>query len=250
MTQLDTAALRQVTGNIHHTESFGAVDGPGLRFVLFLRGCPLRCLYCHNPDALAFAGGTSWTAGEALDHILRYKSFLKNGGVTFSGGEPLAQPGFVAALSSLLREKGVHVAIDTSGCQPLDSARQAIDQADLLLLDIKAADPELCRRLTGMDNANALRTLDYCESIGKPVWVRHVLLKGYTLERDQWEQLAALLKPYRCIQRLELLPFHKLGEPKWEQARMTYQLKDTPATTREELEEAKAYFVSQGFQVQ
>lgn len=246
----DTASLRQVKGVIHHTESFGAVDGPGLRFVLFLRGCPLRCLYCHNPDALPFSGGTLWTAGEALDHILRYKNFIKNGGVTFSGGEPLAQADFVAALSQLLHGEGIHVAIDTSGCEPLPYARHAIDEADLLLLDIKAADPELCRRLTGMDNANALLTLDYCESTGKPVWVRHVLLRGYTLDPAQWELLAQQLAPYRCIQRLELLPFHKLGEPKWEQVRMSYQLKDTPATTQEELAEAKAFFAARGFNVQ
>lgn len=247
---LDMEKLRQVTGAVHHTESFGAVDGPGLRFVLFLQGCPLRCLYCHNPDALPFQGGEQWTVGQAVDHILRYKNFIKSGGVTFSGGEPLSQPAFVAAVSQLLHREGIHVAVDTSGCEPLSRARPAIDEADLLLLDIKAEEPALCLRLTGRAPTNAFLTLDYCESTGKPVWIRHVLLQGYTLDQALLESLAARLKPYRCIQRIELLPFHKLGELKWERLGRPYLLQDTPATSRVELEQAKALFTAQGFVVQ
>lgn len=249
----DTLAdLSNVKGTVHHTETFGAVDGPGLRFVFFLQGCPLRCLYCHNPDAVPLSGGVEWTAGQAAREVLRYKSFIKSGGVTFSGGEPLLQAEFVRAVSALLHsgEERIHVAVDTAGCQPLAAVREAIDEADLLLLDIKANDADVSLELTGMDNHASFATLDYCEQTGKPVWLRHVLLRGYTLDRVQLEALARRLRPYRCIERIELLPFHKLGEAKWENMGRPYLLGDTPATTRQELEEAKRIFTELGFTVQ
>lgn len=248
---MDNATLQNLTGSVHHIETFGAVDGPGLRCVVFLQGCPLRCLYCHNPDAIPRSGGTVWTAGDLAREILRYKNFIHGGGVTFSGGEPLLQADFVRAVSILVHRQGIHVALDTAGCQPLQEAvRGAIDEADLLLLDIKAADPETCRKLTGLDNRNALLTLDYCEQTGKPVWLRHVLVGGYTLDEGQLVRLAKLLEPYSCIERIELLPFHKLGEPKWETSPLPYTLADTPATTRQELEWAKGIFQERGFTVQ
>lgn len=231
--------LKNVTGFVHHTESFGAVDGPGIRYVFFLQGCSLRCLYCHNPDAIPPCGGARWTAEQVAREAVRYKNFIRDGGVTFSGGEPLMQPEFVRAATVLLHREGLHVAIDTAGAEPLEKTQGAIDEADLLLLDIKAVDPDICKRLTGRDSTNAFKTLDYCESIGKPVWMRHVLVQGYTLDDAQLKLLAHKLKPYKCIERIELLPFHKLGEPKWENLGRPYMLLDTPATTMAEVEHAK-----------
>ena len=242
--------LKSVQGFIHHTESFGAVDGPGIRFVFFLQGCSLRCLYCHNPDAIPMQGGESWTAERVATEAYRYRNFIKDGGVTFSGGEPLFQAEFVWAATALLHAQGFHVAIDTAGQVSLSKSQKAVDAADLLLLDIKAEDTEVCKRLTGQGNESAFALLDDCEKKQKPVWIRHVLLRGYTLEDSQLEKLAQRLKPYRCIERIELLPFHKLGEPKWENLKIAYQLQDTPATTRKEHEHAKEIFQAYGFAVQ
>lgn len=242
--------LHNLRGAIHHTESFGAVDGPGIRFVFFMQGCPLRCLYCHNPDSIPMEGGTTWTVDEAAQEAIRYKSFIHKGGVTFSGGEPLVQAAFVRAVSEQLHREGLHVAIDTAGLPVRGDVQRAIDEADLLLLDIKAEDPVIAKALTGRDTSYALETLDYCEKINKPVWIRHVLLRGYTLDDSQLTKLADRLSCYHCIERVELLPFHKLGEPKWESMGIPYQLADTPATNREELERAKEIFLKKGFVVQ
>lgn len=242
--------LNNVIGRVYHIESFGAVDGPGLRCVVFLQGCGLRCLYCHNPDSIPKAGGITWAADDLAREILRYKNFIRGGGVTFSGGEPLLQAEFVHAVSVLLHKHGLHVALDTAGWDLNESVVSAIDEADMLLLDVKAIDPVVCRTLTGRDNQYSFQTLDYCEKTGKPVWLRHVLVRGYTLDEPQLRQLAERLRSYRCIERIELLPFHKLGEPKWEAMDWKYTLADTPATTKKELEWAKQIFRENGFTVQ
>lgn len=233
-----------VTGRIHSIESFGTLDGPGIRYVLFLQGCPLRCLYCHNPDTLAATGGTVRAAGEVMDDILTYRPFIARGGVTLSGGEPLLQPDFVCELLDGCREKNLHSAVDTSGVVPLARSAPALDRADLILLDIKALDDDLCMTLTGTGITNALATLDYCESAGKPVWIRHVLVPGYTLDAARLERLADYLRPYTCIRKIELLPFHKLGEYKWETLGYSYRLKDTPPPTDAQLQAARDIFDS------
>lgn len=235
-----------VTGRIHSIESFGTLDGPGIRYVLFLQGCPLRCLYCHNPDARSMQAGRTLTAGDALSDILTYRPYIRRGGVTLSGGEPLLQPAFVCELLDGCRENRLHTAIDTSGTIPLSDARPALDRADLILLDVKALDDDLCRSLTGDTNRNTLETLAYCETAGKAVWIRHVLVPGYTLEDARLERLADHLLRYSCIRRVELLPFHKLGEYKWQALRCPYLLGDTPAPTEAELSQAKAIFRSRG----
>jgi pyruvate formate-lyase 1-activating enzyme len=240
----------RITGSVYHTETFGAVDGPGIRYVLFLQGCSLHCLYCHNPDAIALRGGEIWTVRQAFEEILRYRRFIQSGGITFSGGEPLLQAEFVQTVSALLKQEGIHIAIDTAGHVPLQKVQTAVDMADLLLLDIKAEDTGICKALTGSGNENAFRLLDYCEQHSKPVWIRHVLLHGYTLADDQLHALAKRLQSYRCIERVELLPFHKLGEPKWENVKMEYLLTDTPATTKAEHEHAKKIFAEYGFEAQ
>ena len=178
------------TGYLHSLESFGAVDGPGIRFVVFLSGCPLRCLYCHNPDTWEQKQTLRMTPPQVMEKIRSERSFLLRGGVTLSGGEPLMQPAFCEELLTLCRQEGFHTAIDTSGSIPLTQSRHAIDLADMLLLDIKDIDPEDCRMLTGKTNENALATLDHCEQTGKEVWIRHVLVPGYTLNPDKLRRLA------------------------------------------------------------
>ncbi|MCL2104409.1 MAG: pyruvate formate-lyase-activating protein [Kiritimatiellaeota bacterium] len=231
-----------VTGNVHSVESFGTLDGPGIRYVLFLQGCPLRCLYCHNPDARAVDDGTTMCAGDVLADILTYRMFIRSGGVTLSGGEPLLQPGFAGAILEGCRENGLHTALDTSGVVPLSVAGPVLEQADLVMLDIKALDNGLCKTLTGAGNANTLATLDFCERIGKPVWIRHVLVPGFTLDEPRLTALAEYLKKFTVIRKIELLPFHKMGEYKWEKLDDEYLLAQTPPPTAEAIRQAKRIF--------
>ena len=230
------------TGYLHSLESFGAVDGPGIRFVVFLSGCPLRCLYCHNPDTWVQKQTLCMTPPEVMEKIRSERSFLLRGGVTLSGGEPLMQAEFCAELLTLCRQEGFHTAIDTSGAIPLEQSRHAIDLADMLLLDIKDIDPEDCRTLTGKTNENALATLDYCEQTGKDVWIRHVLVPVYTLNPDKLQRLADKLSRYSCVKRVDLLPYHTMGLYKWESLGLTCKLADTPTPTAEEIAMANAYF--------
>ena len=233
-------------GRIHSIESFGTLDGPGVRFVIFLQGCPLRCLYCHNPDTWDPRGGREATVSGLMAQIESCRNFIRSGGVTLSGGEPLMQPEFSRALLDRCREAGIHTALDTAGSLPLERSRPVIDAADLLLLDIKALGPELCRELTGADNANTLATLDYCEAINKPVWIRHVLVPGWTLDRAKLEALAAFLAPYRGIEKVDLLAFHKMGCFKWRELGLPNRLRETPETTEAELRAAEALFARAG----
>lgn len=231
--------MDSVYGYIHSYESFGAVDGPGVRFVVFFQGCPLHCLYCHNPDTWDIRKGRPVEVSAVLAEILQYRNFIKDGGVTLSGGEPFWQPEFCRELLSLCKKEGLHTAVDTSGAVPLSRCKEAVDLADLLLLDIKDIDPADCRNLTGQDNCNALKLLSYCEEIRKPVWIRHVLVPGLTANDLKLVRLAQTLKPFSCIEKIELNPFHKMGGYKWEQTGTPYTLKDTPPLSEGELNHAK-----------
>ena len=237
---------KSVAGRIHSVETFGAIDGPGIRYVLFLQGCPLNCLFCHNPDSWDEESGRLVTSEEIAKDIAAYRNFIRGGGVTISGGEPLLQADFAADLLLRCKEMGIHTAIDTSGAVALPLCRKAVDLADLLLLDIKAIDPVLCKQLTGKTNENALALLRYCEQQKKPVWIRHVLVPGYTLEAGQLNQLAEELKQYSCIQKIELLPFHKMGEFKWKELGREYLLYDTREPSEQEILQAKEIFRSYG----
>jgi len=234
--------MAEVSGRIHSIESFGTLDGPGVRFVVFLQGCPLRCLYCHNPDTWDPRGGREASVSELMAQIESCRNFIRSGGVTLSGGEPLFQPEFSLALLERCREAGFHTALDTAGSLPLERSRPVIDAADLILLDIKALDPALSRELTGADNANPLATLDDCEAQGKPVWIRHVLVPGWTLDFAKLEELAVFLKPYRCVKRVDLLPFHKMGCFKWRALGLPNRLRETPEPADSERLAAEALF--------
>lgn len=236
---------KELTARIHSFESFGTLDGPGIRFVIFFQGCPLHCLYCHNPDSLCSTGGRIMKLEELFDTIRKYRSFI-SGGVTLSGGEPLAQAPFCEALLTRCKQNKIHTAIDTSGAIPLSRSARSLELADLILLDIKAMDPELCKKITGQDNRGALETLAYTRKIGKPVWIRHVLVPGLTLIESQLEEMADYLTAYRNIEKVELLPFHKMGEYKWEELGMQYELTDTPEPTEREVEAAREIFRRRG----
>ncbi len=231
--------MSNISGRVHSYESFGTLDGPGLRFVVFFQGCPMRCRYCHNPDTWPAHGGMEATVEEIADKIERCRSYLLKGGVTLSGGEPLMQPEFALALLRRIRELKLHSALDTSGCMPIDVSAPVIDAADLILLDIKALDPYEHKDITGRDNTNPLATLDYCERTLKTVWIRHVVVPGLTLDANKLKHLSEFLKPYKCIARIALLPFHKLGEYKWKELGLDYTLAVTPEPTAAEIKAAE-----------
>jgi pyruvate formate lyase activating enzyme len=216
--------------------------------VVFFQGCPLRCRYCHNPDTWlqGAPSARSVTAQALICDILKYKSYLVNGGVTLSGGEPLLQVDFACEIIRLCTQNGIHTAIDTSGAVPLSICEKAVSSASLVILDIKSIDSDICRALTGRDNRNALELLDFCEKIKKDVWIRHVIVPGLTLEPALLEKTAAFLAGYRCIKKVELLPFHKMGEYKWKEQGLNYTLYDIKEPTAEEMAGVYTIFKSHG----
>ena len=225
-------------GRIHSTESFGTVDGLGVRFVVFFQGCPLRCKYCHNPDTWDFSGGREVTAEELMKEYDSYKEFLKSGGITATGGEPLAQPEFLAELFALAKSKGVHTCLDTSAGVYDPAHHEKIDEAlkytDLVMLDIKHIDNEEHKRLTGKGNRNILAFAEHIRELGIPVWIRHVVVPGIT---DKYEELFALgefLSTLSNIKALDVLPYHDMAKPKYAELGLDYPLGDTPPLTKEE----------------
>ncbi len=228
-------------GYIHSVEKFGTVDGPGIRYVVFFQGCPFHCPYCHNPDALSFSKGKRVTVDELTDDILRYRKYT-SGGVTLCGGEPLAQSDFALALIQACHQHDIHCAVDTSGGIKLDQIRAVIDEADLILLDIKSFDENVALERFGVDTQNTWKLLDYCEDIKKPVHIRHVIVPGLTVQSmnsdgvvpkdyEEFRKInsnmiegAERFRKYNCIAKVELLPFHKMGEYKWEELGLHYDL--------------------------
>lgn len=229
-------------GRIHSIESFGAVDGPGIRFVAFMQGCPMRCEFCHNPDTWDPSAKVQYelTPQELLERVKRYKNYIKRGGVTLSGGEPLMQAEFVAEFFGLCRAEGFHTALDTSGVIFSASARKALDAADLVLLDIKTADDALHRSYTGHTRDNNKATLDYLQATGKPVWIRHVVVPGRTDSDESLSLLRRYLEPYSVIRKIELLPYHTMGSYKYAEMGLAYPLEGVPALSAQRLREAEA----------
>ena len=233
-----------VKGRIHSLESFGTVDGPGIRFVVFMQGCPLRCLYCHNPDTWNLKGEAKYQMApdELLAEVLRYKNFIARGGVTVTGGEPLSQPEFLRVFFRLCREQGLHTALDTSGHIYTSKALEVLDYVDLVLLDIKTLNPDLHLQLTGVKLDNTLLFLDELERRGIDTWIRHVIVPGYT-DNDEWlETLARYVSRYKVVRKVELLPYHTMGTFKYEQLGLDYRLKGVEPLSKERLDNAKAIF--------
>lgn len=243
--------MSEVKGRIHSFESFGTVDGPGIRFVIFMQGCPLRCLYCHNPDTWEVKEEAPFrlTPSELLTEVLKYRNFIRKGGVTVTGGEPLLQPDFLQSFFRLCKEEGIHTALDTSGFIISPKAWCAVDEVDLVLLDVKTLDAALHPRLTGVERTHTLKFLDTCEQKRKPVWIRHVIVPGYTDDEGHLSALAEYLSRYTVVQKVELLPYHTMGVFKYEQLGIDYALKGVPALSGESLARAKHIFARFGLPV-
>lgn len=237
-----------MTGRIHSTDSFGTVDGPGIRFVVFFQGCPLRCRYCHNPDTWDFGGGREVTAEELMREYDSYKEFLKSGGITATGGEPLAQPEFLAELFRLAKEKGVHTCLDTSAgvWSPENSAKidEALRYTDLVMLDIKHIDNEQHKALTGVGNTNILRFAEHLCDLGIPVWIRHVVVPNITDSQDELFRLGEFLSTLTNLKALDVLPYHDMAKPKYERLGLPYPLPDTPPLSKEGAIAAREMIIS------
>lgn len=222
------------TCRIHSIETLGGVDGPGVRCVIFFQGCPLHCLYCQNPDTQGSEGGRSVSVAELMRAIERTRPYFgPDGGATLSGGEPLAQPAAVAELLRCCRGAGIHTAIDTSGICVTPDALEAAALADLLLLDIKHPDTVRCHALTGGGLEGALTLLRAAEAQRQAVWIRHVVVPGWSDTPTVMEELAVLLAPFVCVQRVELLPYHTLAAEKYRDLGRALPLPDTPAADPE-----------------
>ena len=233
-------------GYVHSLESFGSVDGPGVRFVVFLQGCALRCKYCHNPDTWAKTEGEMKTPEEILAQALRYKNYWgKKGGITVSGGEALLQIDFVIELFTLAKEKGVNTCLDTSGNpftreEPFYSKfEKLMEVTDLFMLDIKEIDEEEHKKLTGQTNANILDMARCLSEHGKKMWIRHVLVPGITDDEGQLTRLRAFIDTLDTVERLEVLPYHALGVFKWKELGIPYKLEDVDPPSQESVARAK-----------
>lgn len=231
---------------IHSFESFGTVDGPGVRFVVFMQGCPLRCKYCHNPDTWDFAGGEEYSASSVHKQILKYINYIKNGGVTVSGGEPLAQIDFVIELFTLLKKDGLHTCCDTSGIyfdennpEILAKYDRLLEVCDLFLLDIKHISENKHKDLTGLSAKKPQAFAKYLDSHHKPMWVRHVLLDGYTNNVEDLEKTRAFIDTLHNVEKIEVLPYHTMGITKYEKLKIEYPLKDVEAPSKEDIQRAK-----------
>ena len=223
-------------GYIHSLQSLGTVDGPGIRAVVFASGCPLRCIYCHNPDTWNMTEGTLTDANEIAEKIVKLKPFFKNGGVTFSGGEPLMQAEFFAELAGLLKKQGLHIALDTSGCIDNPSVDKLLEVTDLVLLDIKMTSNEDYQKYIGTDLERVMAFLDKLQKLGKEVWIRHVVVPGINDNQDDVLKLKDMLGKYTCISKIELLPFKNLCLEKYESLDIEFKLKDTNPMKNEEIE--------------
>ena len=229
-------------GRIHSFESFGTVDGPGVRFVTFMQGCPLRCQFCHNPDTLDPNGKCQYefTPEQLRDEVVKYRSFIKSGGVTVSGGEPLMQSEFVAEFFRLCHDEGLHTALDTSGAIITDKVLKVLDNTDLVLLDIKTMDAELYPTLTGVKQNNNLAFLDILEERKIKTWVRHVVVPNLT-DNDEWlRKLGEHVSHYDCVEKIEILPYHTLGTYKYEKLGEKYKLEGVPALSAQRANEIRS----------
>lgn len=233
-------------GYIHSIESFGTVDGPGLRFVIFCQGCPMRCLYCHNPDSWETGRGARMSPRELIGQFERNRAFYGSGGLTVTGGEPLGQIDFLLELFRLAKEKQIHTCIDTSGATYRegksaynDKLDELMGMTDLVMLDIKHVDPDAHRALTGMDNRGILAFARYLEEKSVPVWIRHVVVPGVTDGEEALSRLGRFIGGLRNVKALDVLPYHTMGVAKYERLGIPYPLAGTPPMSREGAERAR-----------
>ena len=238
---------RVVKGFVHSTESFGKVDGPGIRFVIFMQGCPLRCKYCHNPDSWAVGNGKAYEAEELFEIAMKYQSYFnKNGGITLTGGEPLLQMDFCIELLKKFKNEGVHTAVDTSGFmfdpQKEECANKHLEllkYTDLFLLDIKHISSVKHKDLTGVPNDNTLAFAKFLSDHGKAMWVRYVLVPDITSDEDDLKGLRKFLDTLKTVEKVEVLPYHTMGVSKYKQLGIAYPLEGVKTPTKDQIEFAK-----------
>ena len=233
-------------GRVHSTDSFGTLDGPGIRFLIFMQGCNHCCKYCHNRDTWNFNLGTLYTTDELLKIALKYKNYMKlsNGGITVSGGEALLQLDFLIELFTKAKKEGIHTCLDTSGDIEIEEIKPLLEVTDLILLDIKHMDNDKHKWLTGFDNKRTLKLAKYLSDINFPVWIRHVLVPGITDDLDHIIELGNFIKELNNVEKFEILPYHSMGKYKWEMLGCEYELENIPDCT--ETEAFLAYFTIQG----
>lgn len=230
-----------VTGRIHSFESLGAVDGPGIRFVVFMQGCHLKCKYCQNRDTWDINSGEQYTVKQVVEKIMRYKNYIvaSNGGVTLSGGEPLLQQDFVISLFQELKKQNISTCLDTSGMFTItDKIKQIVDLTDIFLLDIKSINDETCKWLTGSSNKLELEFAKYINEKNKRIWIRQVLVPGITDKKEDLLKLKEFLKTIN-VEKFEFLPYHDLGKYKWEKLGLPYELEDVRVASNKDVERAK-----------
>ena len=233
-------------GYIHQLESFGSVDGPGVRFIIFFAGCPLRCKYCHNPDTWDMMKGKQYTADELLDEAITCREYWgTKGGITVSGGEPLAQIDFLLELFTNAKERGINTCIDTAGGpftregEWFEKFKRLMNVTDVLLMDIKHINEEEHIKLTGHTGKNIIEMFRYLDEINKPVWIRHVLVPGITDNDEYLIQTRDFIRTLHNVQRVEVLPYHGLGAMKYKDLGIDYVLKDTNSPTAERVQNAR-----------
>lgn len=230
-----------MNGYIHSIQSMGTVDGPGVRAVVFTEGCPLRCAYCHNPDTWVQTEKDMISSEALAEKLLRFYPYIKDGGVTFSGGEPCLQPEFLCEAAERLRERGLHIALDTCGEVYNSAVGRLLEVTDLVLLDVKMTTEEEYRQYTGGSLERVMAFLDRLEGLGKDTWIRHVVVPGINDTEEDMERLAALLKGYGCIRKTELLPFRTLCLEKYAALGIPFPLEGTPRMDSEKLNSLDSY---------
>ncbi len=234
-------------GFIHSTESLGTVDGPGIRFVIFMQGCPLRCKYCHNPDSWNINGGKAYQSDEIFEIAMKYKNyFMKNGGITLTGGEPLLQMDFCIELLKKFKVAGVHTAVDTSGFmfdikrnESVEKHLELIKYTDLFLLDIKHISSLKHKELTGVPNDNTLAFAKFLSEHNKAMWVRYVLVPNLTDSEEDLKELRKFLDNLKTVEKVEVLPYHTMGVPKYKKLGIDYPLANVTAPSKAQVEFAK-----------
>ncbi len=232
-----------IKGRIHSFETFGAVDGPGIRFIIFMQGCPLRCKYCHNRDTWDINGGIEYTVDEVIEKALRCKPYMdasNGGGITVSGGEPLLQAKFVTKLFKKAHKKGMTTCLDTSGNFYIDQEiKELLSETDTVLLDIKHIDDNKCRKLTGFSNLNELNFAKYLSDNGIKIWIRQVLVPGYTDDIADLKKTREFIDTLKTVEKVEVIPYHEFGKGKWLKLGLKYPLEGIKTPTVEEIKQAK-----------
>lgn len=237
--------MSELKGRIHSFDSFGTVDGPGIRFIVFMQGCPLKCKFCHNRDTWDFNKGEEYTVEEIVKRLKRVKPYIEasslGGGITVSGGEPLGQAEFVCELFKECKRQGFHTCLDTAGSYEINGTiKELLEYTDLVLLDIKHIDSRKCKELTGMDNTNELNFARYLSQTNKKVWIRQVLTPGITDDVDTLKATQKFVKELGdIVEKIEILPYHDMGKFKWIEIDGKYPLEGVRCATQEDVKKAQ-----------